>query len=447
MLSVLLVLTGEFAMKEKLLENGLKIVAVKKDKLPIFHISIVIHAGSINDPKGKNGTAYLVGALLDEGTKNFSKEEITEKFEEMGTKFSVEVTKTNTTISLKTLTSNVKASLKILSDILMHPLFLEEEFEKHRKRAISSIVSQKGDPNYVSGILLSNLLYGEHPLAHPVEGYEHTLANIKLEDVRGFYESYFKPNNAFVVIVSDMEPEDAIELVEGYLSKWKKGEVPRSSLADVDYPEGRKAYVYHMKGINQVFVFLAGKGIARNHPDFNKARVANYILGGSGFSSRILRTIREEHGYAYWAYSYFNGGYRYMDRIYDGAFVAGFASRTDVGNHAISLLLEEIMKAKKEGFTQVELEKAKSYYEGSIARKGQSYGQLANLYINRYIWELPDRYWLKDIQQIKKLSLEEVNEAARKYIPDDFIMLVLTDTSAFKLKQDVFDEVEYRNHK
>ena len=432
---------------EKTLDNGLKVIAVQKTKLPIFQIDIHINAGSVNDFPGKDGLASFVGNLIDEGTEHYSKLEITNKFDELGTRFGVSVTKTGTDLSLKSLTPNAEKSLKILADIVKHPTFPEDEFQKMQKRLISNIISEKGDPNYVSGILLSRLFYGDHPLAHPVEGDESTLASITLDDIRAFYKKYYVPNNAFVVVVSDLPPEKSISLVEKYFSDWKKGKDVISVSPRVKYPDKKRAYVYHMPGLNQAFVFLAGKGICRKNPDYNEARVANYILGGSGFSSRILQTIRVKHGYAYWAYSYFNGGYKLPDHVEPGMFLAGFASKTESSNDALRLLIEEIKKAKEEGFTQEELEHAKSYYEGSIARRGQSYSQIADFLVTAEVWGLPYDFWKRDIEEIKELTLEDVNRAAKKYFPEGYIVLVLTDTSRFKLQVDGFDEVEYRDYK
>ncbi len=446
MLSIVLTLSGG-AVMEKTLDNGLKIIAVQKDKLPIFQLSLHIYAGSINDPEGKDGLASFTGNLIDEGTKHYSKLDITNKFDELGTRFGISVSKVGMDLNLKALTPNADASLEILADIVKNPAFPQDEFEKMQKRLISNILSDKGDPNYVAGILASRLFYGDHPLAHPVEGDEKTIANITLDDIKAFYDKYYVPGNAFIVVVSNLKPEETIALVEKHFADWKKKEVPQQKFPYVKYPDKRKAYVYHMPGLNQAFVFLLGKGIARNNPDYNKARVANYILGGSGFSSRILQTIRVKHGYAYWAYSYFNGGYRLPDHPEPGAFMAGFASKTESSNHALQLLIEEIEKARKEGFTKKELEDAKSYYEGSIARQGQSYSQLAGFYSTAVIWGLPYDFWKRDIEEIKKLTLKDVNEAARKYFPDRFIVLVLTDTSRFKLEVEGFDEVEYRDYK
>jgi zinc protease len=433
--------------KEKVLSNGLNVIAVQKKKLPIFQLSLVINAGSVDDPKGKEGLANLTANLIDEGTKKYNAIEIAEKFEELGTNLSISVDDWTTNISIKSLTQNAEKSLELLSDIILNPTFPNEEFEKVKKRTISNIISQKSDPNYVSSILLSQLLYKDHPLSHPTEGYENSLLNITREDVIEFYNSFYVPNNSTLIVVSDLDVNKSIELIEKFFSKWQKKNLNRNPISDIIYPKGKEVYIYHFPGINQAFVFLGSKGISRDNKDFNKFRVVNYILGGSGFSSRIVKTIRVKYGYAYWAYSRIDGGYKRDNKVFEGSFIAGFSTKVESGNHAIELLLDEINKAINEGFKEDELESAKSYYEGSIARQGQTYSQVANIIFNAKLWNLPYDYWIKDIEEIKKLNLNEVNETAKKFLPKDYVILVLADTSQFKFNLKGFDKVEIRDFK
>ncbi|MCS7245438.1 MAG: insulinase family protein [candidate division WOR-3 bacterium] len=433
--------------EEKILENGLEIVAVKKDNLPIFQLSLVISAGSVDDPRGKEGLANLTASLLDEGSKKYTSIEIFEKFEELGTEFSISAGNWSTTISLKSLTENAEKSLEIFSEVLLNPTFPSEELEKLKKRTISNIISQKGDPDYVVRLLLDKELYRKHPLSHPIEGYENTIMNIGRDDIVNFYSKFYLPNNSILVVVSSLEPKKAISLVEKYLSKWKRGELKREYIENIEYPKEKEMLVYHFPGINQAYVFLGAKGISRTNKDFTKLRVVNYMFGGSGFSSRITKVIRVKYGYAYWSYSSLDPGYRRNNAIYEGAFIAGFSTKIGSANHAIELLLEELNKAINEGFTQEELDASKSYYEGSIARQVQTYSQVASIIINAKIWKIPYDYWLRDIQEIKDLKLEEVNKTAKEYLPKNFVVVVLADTTQYKPNVKGFDRVEIKEFK
>ncbi len=329
----------EMERAEKTLKNGLHIIAVKKDKLPIFYMEMVIKSGSVLDPEGKEGTANLVGLLVDEGTKTRSSEEIAEYIESIGSHFSVSVGRARTEIFARSLTSDVDSLLEIVSDIVMNPTFPEKEFEREKRRQKSSIMNNLSDPNYVTMVKLNELVYEGTGLAHPPDGYIASIDKITLEDVKEFYGKYWIPNLAYVVVVSDLDPKVAIDKVEKHFSKWESKEV---KLPDIPIIKPKKKVeVFHMEGINQAYIGMAFPVyIQRNSPDYNKVRVANYILGGSGFSSRILKKIRVEKGYAYSAYSYVMPNIVWKDEKYPSIFISNLQTR--IGTWSRKKLLQRI---------------------------------------------------------------------------------------------------------
>ncbi len=418
--------------KEKTLPNGLHIIAVKKDKLPIFQMQLTIKAGSLLDPEGKEGLANLVGVMVDEGTKTKTSEEIAAYIEDLGGSFGVSVGRTYSEVSVRCLTSDVDSMLSITAEIVIDPTFPEKEFKRERDREITSIQNNMSNPNYVAFVRLYELLYEGTPLAHPSEGYVSSLKNLKREDLVEFHRKYWRPDISYVVVVSALEPEEAIAKVERYFSRWERGNV---ELPDIPRFHRRKVVeIKHMPGLNQAYVRLSAfVDIQRNSPDWNALRVANYILGGSGFSSRILKKIRVEKGYAYSAYSYVMPNVVWKDQKLPSVFIAGFESRTESAEDATLLLLNIIREAKEKGFTEEELNAAKSFYSGYIARTSETYSQVAGLISTQYEHKLPDMFWLKEVERIKGLTLEEVNEAARKYLnTEDYVLLILTDTTRFK---------------
>ncbi|MDT7904671.1 MAG: pitrilysin family protein [Candidatus Caldipriscus sp.] len=425
---------SEIKVVEKTLPNGLHILAAKKDKLPIFHMEIVIKAGSVLDPEGKEGLANLVGSLVDEGTKTKNSTQIAEYLESLGANFEVSVGKTQTTITARSLTSDADNLLDIVSEIITSPTFPEKEFQREKSRQIASIKNDLSNPNYVTSIKLDALIYEGTPLAHPTDGYVESVEKITREDVVNFHKNYWLPNLSYIVVVSDLEPEEAIGKVEKYFSGWQRKDV---SLPDIPQISAKKKVeIFHMDGINQAYIRLAFPvNITRNSPDYNKVRVANYILGGSGFSSRILKKIRVEKGYAYSAYSYVMPNIVWKDGKYPSIFIAGLQTRVETSEDATNTLIELIKEAKEKGFTQEELDAAKGFYNGYIARLSETYSQVANLLSTRYLYGLPNMFWIKDIEEIRNLSLEDINGAAKKYIDvENFVLLIVTDTTKAKIK-------------
>ncbi|MEO0214869.1 MAG: pitrilysin family protein [candidate division WOR-3 bacterium] len=404
---------------EKTLPNGLHIIAVKKDKLPIFYMELVLKAGSVLDPKGKEGLANLVGSLVDEGTKNKTSEQIAEYIESLGANFNVSVGKTRTEITAKCLTPDADSLLSIVSEIVMYPTFPKKEFEREKRRQISGLKNNLSNPNYVTFVKLDKLVYEGTPMEHPTDGYVESVEKITLDDVNEFYKNYWLPNLSYIVVVSSLEPEEAIRKIEMFFGNWQKKEI---SLPDIPKPKGEKRVeIFHMDGINQAYIRLAFPvDVQRNSPDYNKVRVANYILGGSGFSSRILKKIRVEKGYAYSAYSYVMPNIVWKEENYPSVFIAG---------------LQLIKEAKEKGFTEEELDAAKSFYNGYIARLSETYSQIADLISTQYEYKLPNMFWIKDIDEIRSLTLKDINETARKHFnTENFILLIVTDTTKVKFK-------------
>jgi len=430
---------------EKTLENGIRVVAVRKTKLPIFQLEMDLEAGSVLDPAGKEGLASLTADMLDEGAGGLSAERIAEAFEGVGGRFSINVSKTSTNFSLKCLSPDADTLLGVVAKVILSPDFKKVDFAKLKKRTISSIYSVKSDPNTVSDWSFDELVYQGHPLAHPVIGYDTTVSRITLDDVKGFYKDWYCPSRVRVVVVSDMAPESAIALVEKHLGGWKSQGKPLPTLPPLPRIEGKRVKVVRMPEINQCYIALGARGIKRTSPDYNALRTANYILGGSGFSSRITKRIRVEMGLAYSVYGYYSPGFAFGYSIYPGIYYAGLETKLASGNQAISELLSLIKEAREKGFSEEELEAAKKYYRGSIARSAETYGQVAGLVMYGEEFGLPDLYWINDIVAISNLSLDQVNAAAKEYFdPDNFALVVVADTS-FRLEG--YPEAKYTDWK
>ena len=434
-----------FEKAEKTLDNGIRIVAVRKAKLPIFQLEMDLEAGSVLDPAGKEGLAYLTGDMLDEGAGGLSSERIAEAFEGLGGRFSIKVSKTSTHLSLKCLSPDADTLLAVMAKVILSPDFKKEDFAKLKKRTISSIYSAKSDPNTVSDWSFDELIYRGHPLAHPVIGYDSTVSKITLDDVKGFYRDWYCPSRVRIVVVSDMAPEDAIALVEKRLGGWKNPGKPLPALPPLPPIEGKRVKVVRMPEINQCYIALGARGIKRTSPDYNALRTANYILGGSGFSSRITKRIRVELGLAYSVFGHYTPGFAFGDSIYPGIYYAGLETKLASGNQAIAELLSLIKDARDKGFSPEELESAKKYYRGSIARSSETYGQIAGLIMYGEEFGLPELYWIEDIIAISNLSLDQVNAAAKNnFDPDNFVLVVVADTS-FRLEG--YPEAEYMDWK
>ena len=413
------------------LPNGLVVLAVEKHKLPMVHIEILVKAGSINDPEEKAGLANLTASLLDKGTKTRTALEIAEQIDFMGARASVSSDSWTTRRFITVLKRDLEKGLDLVSEIVMNPTFKEEEIERERKKVLSAILRKRELPNRIVSETFQELVYEGHPLHRPLDGYAETVPKITRKDIVTFYQNFYLPNNAILVIAGDLSLDEIVNYAENYFGKWERSVFGRPSL--LGFPEvrpiqGKRVKIVDMD-ISQSYLLCGHIGLKRNDPDYSACRAMNYILGGGAFASRFFREIRSQAGLAYSVYSNFTGG-----SLLEGTFRAGFQTKLESTSQVLNKMLEMIREIRSELVSEKELEDVKKFYEGSLARRGETYAQVAVLVLNGEYYGLPDQYWVKEIEEIKGLTRERIREVAKKYLdPDNLVIAIATKKEDLKL--------------
>ena len=210
---------------------------------------------------------------------------------------------------------------------------------------------------------------------------------------------------------------------------WEKKKVSFPEIPEPKPVKG-KHVIFVSMDVNQAYIEMGNLGIRRANPDYNRLRVFNYILGGGGFVSRLFKEVRNKNGYAYDVHSYFEAGL-----YFKGPFVIGTETKLETANDAIEDILNVLKNTLDEGLTEDELNDTKAFYLGSIPRRTETYNQVASSLINKVLYGLPDFYWMKEVEEIQKLTLKEVNEAGKRYIdPENWLMVVVSNKDSLKLK-------------
>lgn len=407
-----------FPMTRFELPNGLRVVVATKQDLPLTLARLVVFAGA-RDEGDRWGLANLTGELLTEGTERYSAEALAEAIEGLGANLTVDVGTHTTQITLDVLSPKAKEGFSLLQEVVLHPTFPQEEFEHTRDRIVASIQESLSHPDNVLDDAFAFALWGQHPEGRPPEGTPKTLKALSREDVVRFYSTWYRPSNAFLVVVSSLSPEEVRRLVEESLGDWE-GEAPaHPELPPVPELRGQRIVVVPMQ-VNQAFVALGHFGIRRNDPDYPRVRLMSYILGSGGFASRLFRIVRNEKGYAYSVYAYFSPGY-----LLPGEFRAGMQTKIETATDAVAAMLDVIRTYRKEGPTDEELRDAKSYILGSLPRQTETFGQILGALVNQELHGLPDYYWIREAEESQQYTKEQVREAARKYLDVDNFVLVL----------------------
>lgn len=415
-------------MKKKIfkLENGLKLITIERKKLPITYIKFITRSGAVNEPLTKRGTSYLTAKLLNEGTKEKDSTTFAKEVEKLGGDLTSKSGYSISTIEGNSLSDKFEALTGLIQELLTSPGFREKDLARLKKQIKTGFLLRMQDPNYVSLYYFTKFMYKNYPpLSTLPEGTPESIEKVGRNEIIEFFRSHYTPSNSFIVVVSDIEPNRVEEIVQRALSSWVKDVTEKPQLKQIPDVTGPQLYIVDMD-VTQSHIKIGRHSISRADSDYNSLRVANYILGGSDFSSRLMKKIRIEKGLAYSVYSSITPGYPTEPHPLRGSFYISMETSTENTRKAFDFLLEEVKKFTREGPSEEELSDAKSYYHGSIPLRSETYEQLAVLAMDEELFGLPWKHWIKDVEEIERLDITKVHEAASKHLMlDQYVAVVV----------------------
>ncbi|HEY0593791.1 MAG TPA: pitrilysin family protein, partial [Thermoanaerobaculia bacterium] len=294
------------AVVKNVLPNGLTLLVVEHHELPIADFILVVKSGSEVDPAGKEGLASLTSALLDEGTATRTAMDIADQAAFLGVELTTASGWDASRVALHTPTAQLDGALALFADVALNPAFAENEVERLRKERLTQILQIKDRGPVIADLVFSSILYGEdHPYGRWQTGTEASVTSLTRADIRKFYETFYRPNNATMIVVGDVKPADITARIESLFGAWKRAEVPAARFGATKPREGTTVYIVDKPGAPQSSFRIGAIGVARSTPDFFPLQVMNTILGGS-FTSRLNQNLRENKGYTYGAGSGFS---------------------------------------------------------------------------------------------------------------------------------------------
>jgi predicted Zn-dependent peptidase len=310
-----------------------------------------------------------------------------------------------------------------MADVALRPTFPDEELERVRQQRLTSILQARDDPGAVAATALSRVLYGtNHRYGTPTSGSAETIKTFTSEDLKVFYSSAYRPDNAALVAVGDVTPDRLMPMLDSNFGSWKVagGERTKQTLPPVQQPASREIYLIDKPGAPQSEIRIGGIGVPRSTPDYFPLQVLNTILGGS-FTSRLNNNLREEHGYAYGAGSGFDM------RIGPGPFAASAAVQTDKTVDALTEFFKELNGILKP-VPADELTRANNYVALRFPGTFETSGDMSRRLEDLIVFHLQDDYFSKYVQNIQAVTAPEVQRVASKYImPTRFSVVVVGD--------------------
>lgn len=340
-------------------ENGVKTLFVAAPELPMLDIALTFDAGSGRDAD-LAGLSQLTHSLLNTGSGKLDADAIAEKFEDVGAQFSASVNLDRSSVSLRSL-SDAKLFNQALSTfitILTQPSFPNKDFQRLKKQALIAIKDEEQRPGDIASKAFYKAIYGDHPYSQPTLGYRDSIQKITLEDVKKFHQQYLVSENAMIAIVGGIDTEKAKQISKQIASSLTTGKKP-SPIAEPK-PQLPAEDIFVPYPSQQAHVYIGQLGIRRGDPDYFTLYTGNHVLGGGGFTSRLVKEVRVERGLSYSVYSYF------FPMQLNGPFVLGLQTRADQAQQAADVSLETVEKFIAESATEEELTLAKNNIIGGF---------------------------------------------------------------------------------
>jgi zinc protease len=401
------------------LSNGLNVWVVQKHNLPIVAMDLDINAGGTLDPTDRAGLASLTASMLNQGTKSRSALEIANGLQAIGSSVTAGASWDTSGVSMSTLTKNLDPALDFFADVVGHPTFPNTEFTQLRGRVMGGFRQRKASNTAVAGVVYDKVLYGNQTYGRQLTGDEKSVQAISRDDLVKFYENYYRPNNATLIVVGDVTMDTIKPKLERAFADWKSGGISPASMAEQKMMGKPGIYIVDKPGAAQSSVNIGVVGIDRTNPDYFAVQVMNSILGGGG-TARLFMNLREDKGYTYGAYS------RFTPRRGAGPFSASGEIQTVSTKEAVQEFLNEIQGMRgSRPVTPQELEVNKQAFIRRFPSAFETVGGISNQLGTLVTYNLPDTYYNDYISKINSVTIEDVNRVANKYLDSSRMAIVI----------------------
>ena len=417
------------------LSNGMVVYLLEDASLPLIEGLAYVRAPSLYDPEGKIGLAAMTADLLRTGgAGERSADEVDETLEFLAASVEGSASNSAATVSFSALSDNVDEVLEVFGDVLQRPQFSEDRLELLRGRTLEEIRRENDDPVGIAQREFVRRVAEGHPVGEfpTVE----TIQSVTRDDIVDFYERYYAPNEIVLAVSGDFERDAMVERLESTLGDWQQKDVNYPDLPEFDPTPEPRVY-YAPKETTQSVIFMGHPSVLAYSPDYADLTVANGILGGEGFSSRITTEVRTRRGLAYATGSGLTQGYQYP-----GFFYAYSLSRGDATGQVLNLLRGEIVRLQQEGVTEAELQQQKETLLSRAVFRFTSSAQVAQRSAEAEFLDLEENYYEDYIGGVQEVSAADVQEVAQKDLrPDGLVVMVVGDASQFDTPLEEFGEV------
>ncbi|WP_018691741.1 M16 family metallopeptidase [Algicola sagamiensis] len=418
------------------LSNGLRVLGMQSDEVPVTDMLLTLEGGRLLDPKGKEGLASLTARLMNESTRHYSTEAISDAIERHGASISFHVAGRTFGADLMVLSERFEPALVLFMEKMRNPAFEDVEFQKVKSQFIEQLQAAKLDPSAIASDAIRKLLYKGTRHAIRDIGTTESLSKIQLKDVKQFYKQYVTPAHAQLIVVSNLEKEKVLRQLKP-LEKWQGPSYSVKEEPQEHHSDGKTIYFIHKENASQSLIRFVAPGPNFDFlGDYFKLSVVNYPLGG-GFSSILNNRLRKDKGITYGANSYFVGGKT------QGQFVVATDVQADKTKEALVDLMAILNQYVESGPTPEQIEMLKSAYLEKDALRFEAPGQKAMFLQDIFEYQPPKDFDVQQRDWIESLTVSQAASIANKIPLEKAFIIVVGDKNKVldDLKKSFFVQV------
>ncbi|MBI2795197.1 MAG: insulinase family protein [Gemmatimonadetes bacterium] len=400
------------------LPNGLRLMVVRKADLPLVDFLLVIRSGAESDPADRGGVATLTADLLDEGTTTRTALDIADQQAYLGVQLGTSAGFDQSTVVLHTPRAQLDSALALFADVVLRPSFAPADFDRLKKDRMTQLLQVKDRGTVIADRVFPAVVYGpEHPYGRPTNGTEASTTSLTRDDVARFYATYYRPNNATLIVVGDVEPAAIAARIAALLGGWSRAAVPGMRRVRPEAAAPSTIHLVDKPGAAQSSLRAGALGAPRSTPDYFPLQVMNTILGGP-FTSRLNRTLREEKGYTYGAVS------RFEFRRDVGPWLARSEIMTAKTDSALLIVMAELGRIR-EPVPADELDKARQYLVKQMPEQFETTRDIAARLVPVALYGLPTDYYNRYAERVEAVTAADVQRVARRYIDPRTLQVVI----------------------
>jgi len=407
-------------------------------EVPTFDLTILVRSGSVYEPVEKAGLASMTGYLMrNGGVEGMTAKALNERLAFLAGEISVNIGSTRGSADLFCLSKDIDEGLDLLKKVLRNPVFDQEALDRYRGDILSELEQRNASTSAIENREWQFLMYGDHPCTTPQRRTAQSVNSVAREDLVAYHAQYFFPKNFIVAVSGDFETETVLAKLNALFEGWPDKELTLPVIADQIPDPQPGVYMIKKEDVNQSRIRIGHLGMKRDIPDEPALLVMNDILGGGGFTSRIVRRVRSDEGLAYNCGSAFR-----RPVLYPGTFRAWFQTKHATGAFGTRLMVDEIKRIREERVDDEIVGNAKAGFIGSLVNSFSDKNSIVNTFASDEYTGRPDSYWQDYTKNMEAVTPDDVLAVAQKYLhPDKLVFLIVGDPEAVQVGSDKHDEM------